>query len=64
MISDSSFRGEEDDALAMRSGVIALSDRGGPHVGQNGLQVPSSLLRSVWVSQYHKLSHDRGSVGS
>ena len=64
VISDSSFRGEEDDALAMRSGVIALSDRDGPHVGQNGLQVPSSLLRSVWVSQYHKLSHDRGSVGS
>ena len=39
VISDSSFRGEEDDALAMRSGVIALGDLDGPHVGQNGLQV-------------------------
>ena len=60
VISDSSFKGEGDDALAMRSGVIALGDRDGPKVGQNGLQVlefvakkQSRICRSTFTAELY-----------
>ena len=39
VISDSSFKGEGDDALAMRSGIIALGSKSGPCVGRNSIQI-------------------------
>ena len=39
VVSDSSFRGEDDDALAMRSGIVALGNKDGPCVGPNSLQI-------------------------
>ena len=39
VISDSSFKGEDDDALAMRSGIIALGDKDGPKIGDNPIQI-------------------------
>ena len=39
VISDSSFKGSDDDALAMRSGIIALGNRDGPVVGSNPIQI-------------------------
>ena len=60
VISDSSFKGEGDDALAMRSGVIALGDQDGPNVGQNGLQVlefvakkQSRICRSTFTAELY-----------
>lgn len=39
VISDSSFKGEDDSALAMRSGIIALGSKQGPKPGLNHLQL-------------------------
>ena len=39
VISDSSFKGEGQEHLAMRSGILALADRDGPRVGDNTLQL-------------------------
>ena len=33
------FRGEDDDALAMRSGEIALGNEDGPCIGSNSLPI-------------------------
>lgn len=45
VISDSSFKGEDDDALAMKSGIIALGDKDGPHIGENPLQIIEFVSR-------------------
>ena len=39
VISDSSLKGEDQDALAMKSGIIALGDKYGPKLGDNSLQI-------------------------
>lgn len=39
VILDSSFKGDGDEALAMRSGIVALGDRDGPVVGDNPIQI-------------------------
>ena len=44
-ISDSSFKGEGQDHLAMRSGIIALTDRDGPVQGMNTLQILEFVCR-------------------
>eukprot|EP00435_Cladocopium_sp_Y103_P048141 s730_g14.t1 len=38
-ISDSGFKGEDQDHLAIRSGLICLVDRDFPKLGRNGLQI-------------------------
>ena len=59
-VSDSSFKGEEQDHLAVRSGVIALVDREGLRVGPNTLQVlefvskkQSKVCRSTYAAELH-----------
>ena len=46
VISDSSFKGEADDALAMRSGIIALGDKDGPRIGDNPIQILEFVSKS------------------
>ena len=60
VISDSSFKGEENDALAMRSGIIALGDKDGPVVGDNSLQIiefvskkQSRICRSTFTAELY-----------
>ena len=60
VISDSSFKGTEDDALAMRSGIIALGNRDGPCVGVNPIQTieyvskkQSRVCRSTYAAELY-----------
>ena len=57
-ISDSSFKGEGQEHLAVRSGIIGLVDRDGPHVGDNAMQVvemvskkQSRVCRSTFAAE-------------
>ena len=57
-ISDSSFKGDGQDHLAMRSGIIALTDRAGPVQGANSLQPlefvcrkQSRVCRSTYMAE-------------
>ena len=59
-ISDSSFKGEDQDHLAVRAGVIALVDRDGLQVGQNKLQIlefiskkQGKVCRSTFAAELH-----------
>ena len=60
VISDSSFKGEADDALAMRSGIIALGDKDGPQIGDNPIQTlefvskkQSRICRSTFTAELY-----------
>ena len=62
VISDSSFKGEGQDALAMRSGIIALGSKSGPVVGRNSLQVlefvskkQSRVCRSTFTAELYSM---------
>ena len=59
-ISDSSFKGEDQEHTAVRSGIIALTSRAGPCVGVNKLQVleyvskkQSKVCRSTYAAELH-----------
>lgn len=60
VISDSSFKGSEDDALAMRSGIIAFGNKDGPVVGSNPIQIieyvskkQSRVCRSTYTAELY-----------
>ena len=60
VISDSSFKGEDQKALAMKSGIIALGNKNGPIVGNNPLQVlefvskkQSRVCRSTFTAELY-----------
>ena len=59
-ISDSSFKGEDQDSLAVRSGIVALTSRAGVQQGKNRLQVlefttkkQSKVCRSTFAAELH-----------
>ena len=59
-ISDSSFKGEDQDSLAVRSGIVALTSRAGVQQGENRLQVlefttkkQSKVCRSTFAAELH-----------
>ena len=59
-IADSSFKGEDQEHTAVRSGIIALTSRAGPRVGVNKLQVleyvskkQSKVCRSTYAAELH-----------
>ena len=49
--SDSSFKAEENDGLAMRSGIIALGDKDGPQIGNNPIQILEFVCRSTFTAE-------------
>ena len=58
--SDSGFKGEGQDCLAVRSGIIGLIDREGPVRGENTLQIlefvskkQSKVCRSTFAAELH-----------
>lgn len=60
MISDSSFKGDQDDALAMRSGLIVLGNKDGPTIGDNQIQIidfvskkQSRICRSTYTAELY-----------
>ena len=60
VISDSSFKAEENDGLAMRSGIIALGDKDGPKIGNNPIQIlefvskkQSRVCRSTFTAELY-----------
>ncbi|CAE7496221.1 RE1 [Symbiodinium sp. CCMP2592] len=60
VVSDSAFKGEEQDCLAMRSCIIALAAREGLAKGENQLQIlefvskkQSKVCRSTFAAELH-----------
>ena len=58
VVTDSSFKGEGQEHLAVRSGVIALVDRDGPFTGTNSIQLldfvskkQSRVCRSTYAAE-------------
>ena len=59
-ISDSGFKGEDQDCLAVRSGIIGLIDKDGPFQGRNTLQIlefvskkQTKVCRSTFAAELH-----------
>ena len=60
VISDSAFKSEDQDCLAIRSGIIALTSKNGTSLGCNRLQVlefvtkkQSKVCRSTFAAELH-----------
>ena len=59
-VADSSFKGEDQEHTAVRSGIIALVSRNGPETGINQMQVlecvskkQSKVCRSTYAAELH-----------
>lgn len=59
-ISDSAYKGEEQDCLAVRSGILALTNKDGIHQGINELQLiefvskkQTRICRSTFAAELH-----------
>ena len=71
VVSDSAFKGEDQDCLAIRSGIIALTSRAGIAEGMNDLQVvefvtkkQSKVCRSTYAAELHSCLDLLGTAGT